>query len=267
MKSAWTRSGGVSYHLRAINQRYSTWAPFFQIVRKWLVSDWRPTNTRLVIFGSSAGWSLPLEFLSQFNSIVIVEPDPLARMIFTFRFRHLKKLEFLAVNNLLPWFDKEECFEKFIEAERNSAFLFSNLLGQIAFHLDFQDTNSSREESNRRFLKQMKDQTWASYHDVLSSPTDFSWHHTSRENSPKVSSLEPWRIDAQNSKTLNIEDLTRHWIKWQNNHRITINDHDTLWLSKGRTTEFAPWHFKPNYHHLIGWTMSANQITIGQDEF
>ena len=78
-------SGGLGYHWRAWRYRQHRWAPFHEAVAGWLEA-WTPPARTLVLVGPSGGYALNARFLSRFEQHVVLEPDPLARLLLRRRF-------------------------------------------------------------------------------------------------------------------------------------------------------------------------------------
>lgn len=225
------RSGGLSYHLKALRRADGAWRPFRASVRGFLESTWAPPEKDLIVFGPSAAWTLPLDWLARFDRVIAVEPDPLARLLLARRLPD--RLEFDSSPARLPWFavgKREEGLREILARSPGAAVLFSNVLGQVRTLATLDDDVD--RECRRLFSKALEGRNWASYHDVLSSTAGFK--------SP-FPEFPPKRISA--------EDLARHYFS----ETDEIADHDTLWLSEDRRLDFAPWALQAGANHLIGF--------------
>ena len=148
-------SGGLIYQIRALRYSGKYWKNHIAHVEKFL-NRWAPPKTSLLLVGPSAGYSLPLSWLSQFKSITAVEPDPMARLLFERRFSFPGGFNFKWEKNK---FD-------FSLPRKEEVILFSNVLGQI----DLEDELLAADA----IKKLCEGKSWASYHDVLSGK-DFRW--------------------------------------------------------------------------------------------
>lgn len=241
-------SGGLSYHWSAWRYRHKLWASFRAEVETWLCEEWKPQAKELIIFGSSAGWTLNDRFLSRFDSIVCVEPDPLSRWIFSRRFGHLSKtsekwkLRWSDRTDLLPWFASHtRDFENWLAEYPAHAILFSNLLGQMPC-LD--PGFGSNEINKKSFLNALREREWASYHDLLSGCCIHS-------ESGEVLRLAPRDLDVTLSESTLRELASEVFAVPQD-----VYNHETLWLSEKRRTHFAHWQIRPHQHHLIAFVHS-----------
>jgi hypothetical protein len=229
-------SGGLWYHATAFRRRRTLWTPYLQAVKNWLVNDWKPTSEELVIFGPSAGWSLPQEFLNKFHRVICVEPDPVARWIFGRRFS-CQRLELRSDNDLLPWFTADpQRFSDFLATVPKAAILFSNLLGQIPLLLRGEALSESYQaRAQKIFFEGLKGRNWASYHDLISCKEDSLIHDNKTfEKLPSVAELgEMYFPDGS-----------------------TIIDHDTTWISNARPTTCAIWQIRPHQSHVVAFVQS-----------
>lgn len=235
-------TGGLSYHLIARKRVHSTWQPFRAQVRNWLVdwkNHWPETCSELIIFGPSAGWTLPLPDLTRINKLILIEPDPVARFLLRRRLKH-PRLEFHSRADLLPWFsDDLLAFDEFLRERPNAAVLFSNLLGQVPLLVKPSYAASQNQHAQDAFLNALKHRTWASYHDLFSTQTAKSTRLTTnaipsfngREASTRLSEIAVDTFEGAR----------------------TLTDHETSWLSVGRRTEFALWPLTEKQVHLIGF--------------
>jgi hypothetical protein len=230
-------SGGLTYHLKALRHQNGRWKPFRARVRDFLMNTWAPTEKELIVFGPSAGWTLPVDWLARFERVVFVEPDPVARFLLK---RKFPRAGIESSVEYLPWFDEgsrnfkgRSRFADLVARNPNSAILFANVLGQIKL-LKTVDENVDRD-CRREFSAALLGRNWASYHDVLSSKAPLK--------SPFPSSPPRER---------DLDSLARHYFE-TDNRRQELVDHETLWIDDGRTFEFAPWTLDSSSNHLIGF--------------
>lgn len=162
-------AGGLSYHLKALLYSGKRWKPFREAVSVWL-RQWNPPEKKLIIIGASGGYILDPDFLRRFESIIAVDPDPVAEWIFRGRFASCRAL--------LQWdsrdfFIKPGCtadlFRGFLSDSGSAAVLFSNFLGQIPFLIR---SEKKREEIlsfwQKSLLSVLDGRSWASFHDRYS---------------------------------------------------------------------------------------------------
>lgn len=242
MKFALSSTGGLRYHLIALSRQGTHWQSFRRRIADWL-AKWNPQEPTLIIFGASGGYTLPLEFLKRFEKIVVVEPDPIAKLIFIRRFRGIKNIAWIHDPKILPWFAASPgdgtALVKLLKRHQPSAVLFANLLGQVP--LLTKDLSSAQVSAARNTLKSaLKKVNWASYHDLYSS---------------RDSSIVEWMTNS----AIDGNQLSR--IK-----DTLIIDHDTQWITDGvmrapapkdnqsnKQTEFIYWPIHRQAHHIIGF--------------
>ncbi len=222
-------SGGLLYHLIAWRRARTQWAPFRAQVRAWL-NAWRPDSSReLIVFGPSAGWTLPLELLATSRRLTFVEPDPIARALLRRRLNAKGTVEFVSDAQILPWFSKSEnSFEEFLAERPNADILFSNMLGQIALHFSKAQAQTI-VTSQKAFLAALKTHRWASYHDLISGPRPIE--QLKLTTLPAGGSLDPSSVFAEG----------------------VITDHETTWLSQNLETQLAAWPITESQTHIIGF--------------
>lgn len=212
-------SGGLVYHLRAARHRYGLWAPFHAEVASWL-ADWQAGRHELVIVGPNAGYALPAGFLSRFERIVALEPDPLARWLLARR-PDAERLRFDTLDCLATPDGLAHLAKRYPAA----AILFSNVLGQLSAPADSWAALLARHLSGH---------VWASYHDVISTRD-------------RPGRLEGCTVTAPESLD---STLARFW----KDKEIRVVDHETLRLGGSGTYRYAPWQITPKRWHLVEWT-------------
>ena len=230
-------TGGLFYHLAALRYRKSHWRPFLSRVDEWLTS-WNPREKTLVVFGPSAGWTLPKSFLARFDRIVAVEPDPLARFLFARRIGRSARIEFCSRTDLLPWLRADvsgEPLAEFLRETGPAAVLFSNLLGQVPLLLAPETFEARKKKASESFARALAGRNWASYHDLVSS-----------EREPEPSPLD--RGFDSDIETLAGEIFPAG---------AEISDHETAWISKGCRAELAKWRLRPGAWHVIAFVTAA----------
>lgn len=235
-------TGGLFYHLVASRNAKALWRPFRAQVRSWLTewhAQWPQATQELVIFGPSAGWTLPLNDLAAFPRITFVEPDPVARLLLKKRMA-ASKFEILKDPGLLPWFSPEPgTFERFVKSRPHAAFLFSNVLGQVALLMPAEVSAVKMQPAQDEFFNALAGRTWASYHDLYSTHSQFAPHLT-------TTAIPSFRGSEASTRMSEIALSTFPNAK-------ALVDHETSWLSIGRRTEFAIWPLSTRQQHLIGF--------------
>jgi hypothetical protein len=239
LRSHWLHaSGGLFWHLRALRYRNSLWRPFRNEVERWL-HDWQPSTDKLIIVGTSAGYTLDADFLQRWQEIVVLEPDPLARRLLQWRYPdarwRFENLDVLSDISNLAWLF--ECFP-------SHAILFSNVLGQVAPR---DETTSAIWQ--RSVCEMLVGHHWASYHDVIS---------TSR---PPVALV----AQAPSRETLD-ELVARFW----RGGELELVDHGTFGLGECKSLKnfgnnaYCIWQLRPRQYHLVEW-FSREPLDIAQD--
>lgn len=250
-------SGGLSYHYLALRFSRTLWRPFRGDVARWL-AEWAPRSRELVIFGSSAGYSLPAGFLARFERVIIVEPDPLARLLLRRRFPRARfefSSRFSGGRDLLapipesePGSTAKKAVEKlktFLGEYPNAAVLFANVIGQLP--LEFPHLSDELFASHLVAIRAaVQGRPWASYHDLLST-----W--------ARPRSFEPFELPAG---PLDVELFARAHLEpaptagRASRLNVEITDHQTHAFSVGEPTGCAWWELAPGRYHLIGFVRS-----------
>lgn len=127
---------------------------------------------QLVLIGSSAGWMLPTEWLTQFEEVHAWDIDPLAAPLF--RWRHGRALAQHGTRLHLNTGDGLSALDVCMQDLPEAFFWFDNVLGQLRF------TGWPLQETARRLGQiqhQMKGVAWGSLHDRMSGPrrSDQAW--------------------------------------------------------------------------------------------
>ncbi|MCM2280287.1 MAG: hypothetical protein NDI61_00415 [Bdellovibrionaceae bacterium] len=250
-------SGGIFYHYLAMRFSRTLWRDFRAEVDHWLtnwlsnsLTTWSPHAHELIIFGSSAGYSLSTTFLEKFNRVIVVEPDPLARLLLRRRFPQVW-WEFTADRNLLapipenaPGSASKRALDQlhtFLKRYPDAAVLFSNVLGQLP--LEFPHLSDELFASHLIAIRAaVKDRAWASYHDLLST-----W--------AKPKSMAPFELP---SGPLDLEAFIRARLEPPPGGAspLEVTDHQTHALSIGEPTACTWWEIAPGRYHLIGFLCS-----------
>ena len=177
-------TGGLVYHLRAWRNRQA-WGQTRTVVSEttsnWLNSlDHGAHADRLILFGPSAGYLMDLEFVlneaSQLKEVLVVEPDPVARAMWSLRWRRLPlklrrqiRLRIDARPDHLPWWTVDaNHFAQWLTEHGPGAVLFFGLLGQI--ELLSPSFVRPTSEARQLLIQALRPRPWASLHDVWSWP-------------------------------------------------------------------------------------------------
>lgn len=217
-------TGGLIYHLRALRHRHQRWAPFHAAVAAWL-NDWQPARRQLVIVGPSAGYALPLGFFARFDSVVALEPDPLARWRLGRR-PDATKLQF----DTLDCLNSPDGLGHLAARFPDAAVLFSNVLGQVTAPL---------EDWSSLLKRHLSTQPWASYHDVIST-----------RSAPRPAAPASVQTDTD-LPTL----LARFWL----DQELEIVDHGTFRLGGRGPFSYALWPIIVGRWHLVEWAQHDSQ--------
>lgn len=232
--SLFNSAGGVSYHLRAALHGKTRWQPFRIALRAWL-SEWQPSERHLVLVGPSAGYSLPWAWLTRFDCLTILEPDPLARWLLRRRLTSQATTQRLDCS-----FVKEDHLlgepSRLVElvAGRDAAILFCNVLGQLGHLLGPDASDANLQAIKLAVQAALAGRSFASYHDRVSGrgvPTRAaSGHHSDR----RLTDTELGALYAESASP------------------VTLFDHgsDGIFDASLPHSYFA-WQLTPGYFHLI----------------
>ncbi len=227
-------SGGLLYHLRALRYRKPLWKPFSTQLEPWLSEAFRGCSELLVV-GPSAGYCLSSRFLKQFNKIYFIEPDPIARLLFTGRslkWPHGATAKSIASTHAI--LDPSPMrFLKILDSMPRAGVLFSNILGQLSLYLDDFDEASKRPwVLNPGAIETLlENRTWASFHDRLSGPGNVLLEEFVSEAGALSNDVLASFFFTQAPKGL--------------------ADHDCLLFPKARNVQYWAWELTPGRFHLI----------------
>lgn len=231
-------AGGLRYHYNAWRFRHTLWRPYTNEVAQ-LLQQWAPQNAQLVVIGPSAGWHLPTAFLSQFETVVAIEPDPLARWLLRRRFPmvhwQFHHDDYFTPQHPLGWSDNTaRLFSDFPDA----ALLFAHFLGQmvglhpLAVAAEEQGEVIATPVYNhwkQKLNEQLQHRTWASFHDRLSG-------------------LQPPCAQQRQGETeLSLPDLQAHF--WPTQPQFY--DHLTGQIGAHLPHQYRIWQRKPKVWHVI----------------
>jgi hypothetical protein len=166
----WNPAGGVRYHLRALRHAARLWEPFRWPLGEWLLG-WQTSEPTLLLVGPSGGYNLQPFLLERFARVVVLEPDPLARLVLRRRLARVPldprpELELIAEDQLV--FHPER-FARLLERLGPTAILFCNVLGQLRQLLEVEDTGAPSFVAVRAAVRAaIAGRSWASFHDRVS---------------------------------------------------------------------------------------------------
>ncbi|NDE00617.1 MAG: hypothetical protein EBZ91_02425 [Gammaproteobacteria bacterium] len=152
-------SGGLRWHMRALRYR-ECHRPFREQVASFLAS-WEPDTDDLVLVGPSAGWFLPVAFLTRFSRLLMIELDTSAR--FFFHCLHGRQLGRAGVSTRWLMEDFVIRLPEVLAARPKAAVLFCNVLGQLG--LERADYHGELTALKERLVGRR----WASFHDRFSA--------------------------------------------------------------------------------------------------
>lgn len=210
-------TGGLGYHARALLNK-KRWQPFKDFVESWLM-EWSQhldlqTHRQLVLVGPNAGYTLPRAFIQLFDRVVVVEPDPVAYMLFEARFlaqAHWVRHDYFGLSEKVP---RAEALKDLFTAHPNAVILFCNVLGQLPVILRDMPIKSKSAEDKSAIIEKymadiglilqqgMKTHKLASYHDrysrSLSNSNEIIDHLTGDLfRGVKDKKEFPWRISSR----------------------------------------------------------------------
>lgn len=230
-------TGGLIYHLRAARHANGAWAPFRRDLGRWL-EGWRPRERKLLLIGPSAGYSLLPSFLRRFESFVAVDPDPLARWMFTRRLGSpagWERGDYLRDGAGEP---SSRRFAELLAAHPGHAVLFCNLLGQLKL------LPGVKEPALRGWFaslpEMLKGRSFASYHDRLSG-------ELAPRLSPESGALTNDQLSARFYNHVSRSD----------GRALELIDHLTDGIFPGLPRAYFHWQLHPRAHHLIEGVHSA----------
>lgn len=171
MSPAWlNEAGGLRYHLRGVRYAENLWQSFRLALAEWLYA-WEPPEKKLVVVGASGGWCVQPFFYERFTDVLCLEPDPLAHFFFRRRLARAPlearpRLRFERRDHLLA---EPTALARLLDAEGDTAVLFTNIVGQLRVLLDAYDTEDARLSAVRAGVHAaIAGRSWASFHDRVS---------------------------------------------------------------------------------------------------
>lgn len=237
----------VQYHYLALKYQNSIWKPFHSYI-SFFLHTWNPSQThqKIILIGASGGYALPFSFLEKFESVLVIDPDPLAKYIFRWRFRKLKntKISWSKEDYLCPdrrKFDPD-ILKNLIDSHPDSAILFCNILGQLRFIYPLAAKDTSFLIWKKTLPLILSSVPWASFHDRLSGPFPFKDFHFSDSNSA-------FRTESH----LSNEELIARFcnLPKQSKNHYELLDHFTSDLVPELPKSYTPWTLFPGSYYLV----------------
>lgn len=159
-----TQAGGLVYHFRARRHREGLWQPFVRAIASWL-AEVLPTSEELILVGPSAAHCLPVEHLSGFARVTVLEPDGLSRLLLGRRLRPSQLTSRGDDLLVTPLLSGGPGLDDLLRAQPRASLLFCNLLGQLQFGLTDERHAAWRAAFRARVVPELKGRRWASFHD------------------------------------------------------------------------------------------------------
>lgn len=229
-------AGGLRYHLKARRYRQNLWQDFINDLNLGL-NTWQPQSKKLLLIGPSAGYSLTDSFLSRFEQIDAIEPDPVAPFIFR-RIHPGIKVNWHKGDYFAPQKNhfKIRKFDELLSKFPDSAILFCNFLGQLAVLYKFSPL--SFQVFKVDITKRLNDREWASYHDRMSGA-----------HGPTISPEEENFVDEKS-----LGEIAESFYHLDADGATEFVDHETEGLFAGRQRKYMNWSLTPDEFHLIELT-------------
>ena len=236
-------AGGLIYHWRAARFSRSGWAPFRTALAQWL-GEWAPPERDIILIGPSAGYCLTREFITRFDKVIGVEPDPVARLLFVRRHRP-RQIEWCGDDFFTGASgDGLGQLRQFLEMRPGSAVLFCNFLGQLKILVPWHDEDRVLGFWKENLVRLLKERSFASFHDRVSGP------------------LKP-RIEQVFKRQGRLEDSEIISLCYDGGDSGELIDHETGGIFDPRKphTYFA-WPLTPGQWHLIEATKESREIDV-----
>lgn len=185
---------------------------------------------------------MDFEWLGRFERVRCIDPDPMARRIFSRRFRKIARAP-----ERLAW-NADDCLEAesaasqlaklgvLLAADASAAVLFCNFLGQLGLLLHERGfTDQAGQEWRRGLLALLNGRPWASFHDRLSG-----------ELAPQLQST---KLLVSKSR-LEDEQVIRDLYKDSGSGELTDHGTDGFFPPE-RPHAYLHWQLSPRWNHLI----------------
>lgn len=162
-------AGGLRYHARALRYSKGLWRPFRWALGEWLLG-FTPASRTLVLVGPSGGYCIQPFVFERFDTLICLEPDPIARWVFARRLKQAPlekqpRLEFIAEDHLIR---EPEKLPKLMQSLGDASLLFSNVIGQACVLLGVDQDGPELSRVRLGVEAAIQGRAWASFHDRVS---------------------------------------------------------------------------------------------------
>ncbi len=224
----------LRWHLRAWRSQ-GRWAGTREAIRQWLLTA--PAGfDELLLFGASAGWMMPDDFLARFRRIDAVDFEWAASPLF--RLRHAGVIRRQGIEVRFHRTEALANLEELLAIRPRALVLFDNVLGQ--YTLTCRDV-ALAERRLSGLQRRLAGRAWGTLHDALSGPGD----HLPLDREPAPIALAAGADWPQASMLAPI-DARGNW-----------RDHLTRGvLPRASPSVMLPWQLTPGYWHWLqaGWS-------------
>lgn len=236
-------AGGFAYHLRAWRYRSTHWKNYIHELHDWLST--LPKTKSLLLIGPSSGYCLTNNFLNEYEEVHVIEPDPLARILFSQRFSHAK-IEKQAAPLIEPGYLQD--FASFLQENHSeSLILFTNIWGQIPVLYPKETLTRSQLKPNDEYLEELesffqkiKKLKWASFHDRISTNS------------------KPYKFQSfETEKALPINELAKKIYGDEGARYLSLRDHFTESIGPDKKRRVLLWPRTPKALHFIECVRNA----------
>lgn len=229
-------SGGLAYHTKAFRYRSKLWLPFRRglsvFIRNWL--DSLVSKKSITLIGASAGHCLPFSLFVPFETVTVIDPDPVARFIFQARLRSASHALGVRAPRL-DWRNQLMLPQDLVAKSQFSAsedpILFCNFIGQLSL--------SVPEELTLWRLalpKFLQNRPWMSFHDRLSGDI--------------LPQILPELTEQQ--MRLTDQEILHKFYRYNGKKVQELNDHLTDGFFPARAPHsYLTWELYPGRYHLI----------------
>ncbi len=255
-------SGGFYYHLRALRYSRTLWKPYHRAVETWLTQVVLPVSAdTLFVVGVSGGYALPESFLRRFKRVVAIDPDPWAKRIFSRKMSQISKklshetgseceLRFVARALRIDELAQLE-FSECPEGSSRSAWLFSNLIGQLSLETA-PEVKSIVQDWQKNLPEFLSLRSWVSFHDRLSGGLRPNIQDGEVRQKTRPSDTDRGFARAREAEPVSNETLVREFYAGAAGE---LDDHETENFFRGLMPSaqfhYFVWQLVPGRFHLI----------------
>jgi hypothetical protein len=239
---AFNAAGGIRYHLRARRYSKRLWQPFRGSLGEWLLR-WAPPEPNLLLVGPSAGYNLQPSLFERFEHVSVLEPDPIARLLFRRRLQQAKlsrhpRLELITSDHLVH---HPERLVPLLHRLGQPALLFCNVLGQLVTLLAHDELDGDRPDPELDAIKStvrsaIQGRSFCSFHDRVSGAL-----------APSFAGVLP------SARRWSDAEVIRHAYDVRSlGGPVELHDHSTEGLFPATLPHsYFHWELSPGQHHLI----------------